>query len=155
MNTVKRNGVKKMSKNIIPQIAEILGVEIGEEFKVDIANENEIFRISEKGIEYRYSGGYAEKLCPNWVSANRSFYKFLTGEAKIIRLPFLPKQDETYWTFYRSPNSNKWVVTSTTWTDSVADRAKRKVGWCYRTEKRAKFALSEVAWEQGVGYEFI
>lgn len=142
-----------MSESLFPQIAKMLDIELEEEFKVDIAQENEIFRISEKGFETRYSGGYAEELCPNWRLINHSFYKFLTGEAKIVKLPFKPKQGKKYWTFYRSTTSNKWMVFSMTWTDSVADIAKFKVGWCYRTEKEAKTALPEIAKKYGVGYE--
>ena len=49
-----------MSESLFPQIAKMLDIELEEEFKVDVAQENEIFRISEKGFEFRYSGGYAE-----------------------------------------------------------------------------------------------
>ena len=142
-----------MSESLFPQIAKMLDIELEEEFKVDVAQENEIFRISEKGFEFRYSGGYAEELCPNWKQINHSFYKLLTGEAKIVKLPFKPKQGKPYWTFYRSTSSNKWVVANITWIDSVSDRAKLKVGWCYRTESEAKTALPEIAKEQGVEYE--
>ena len=33
MNTVKRNGGKKMGKNLIPEIAKLLGVEVGKNLK--------------------------------------------------------------------------------------------------------------------------
>lgn len=142
-----------MSESLFPQIAKMLDIELEEEFKVDIAPENEIFRISENGFEFRCLGGYAEEICPNWKVINHSFYKLLTGEAKIVKLPFKPKQGKTYWTFYRSTTSDKWLITSIIWTDSVADVAKLKVGWCYRTENEAKTALPKIANEQGVDYE--
>ena len=88
-----------------------------------------------------------------WKTIPSSFVKLCTGEAKIVKLPFKPKQDDVYWTFYRSTFSDKWLVTSVTWTNTVTDIAKFKVGWCYRTEAEAKSVLPEIAKEQGVGYE--
>ena len=42
-----------MSKNIIPQIAEMLGIVLEEEFKVSIAEKDAIFRITENGLEIK------------------------------------------------------------------------------------------------------
>lgn len=142
-----------MSESLFPQIVKMFGIELEEEFKLDIAQDNEIFRISEKGFETRYVGGYAEELCPNWRLINHSLPALLTGKAKIVKLPFKPKHGKKYWTFYRLTSSNKWTVANLTWTDCVSDRAKFKVGWCYRTEKEAKTALPKIAKEQGVEYE--
>lgn len=146
-----------MDKNIMPQIAEMLGVVLGEEFKVNIATEDEIFRITEIGLELKKlessSNGTGETTFQVWKTIPTSFVKLLTGEAKIIKLPFKPKQGDVYWTFYRSTFSDKWLVTSVTWTNTVTDIAKFKVGWCYRTEAEAKSVLPEIAKEQGVGYE--
>ena len=144
-----------MSKNLIPQIAEMLGIVLGEEFKVDIAAEDEIFRITENGLELKKleSGSSDTGETTVWKTIPTSFIKLLTGEAKIVKLPFNPKQGDAYWTFYRSTFSDKWLVTSITWTNSVTDIAKFKVGWCYRTEAEAKSALPEIAKEQGVEYE--
>lgn len=147
-----------MDKNIIPQIAEMLGIVLGEEFKVDIAAEDEIFRITENGLELKKlesdsSDNTGETTLQVWKTIPTSFVKLLTGEAKIVKLPFNPKQGDAYWTFYHSTFSDKWLVTSVTWTNTVTDIAKLKVGWCYRTEAEAKSALPEIAKEQGVGYE--
>lgn len=146
-----------MDKNIMSQIAQLLGVELGEEFKVDIATEDEIFRITENGLELKKlessSSDKGETTLQVWKTIPTSFVKLLTGEAKIIKLPFKPKQGDVYWSFYRSTFSDKWLVTSITWTNTVTDIAKFKVGWCYHTEAEAKSALPEIAKEQGVGYE--
>lgn len=147
-----------MNKNIIPQIAEMLGIVLREEFKVDIAAEDEIFRITENGLELKKlesdsSDNTGETTFQVWKTIPSSFVKLCTGEAKIVKLPFNPKQGDVYWTFYRSTFSDKWLVTSVTWTNTVTDIAKLKVGWCYRTEAEAKSALPEIAKEQGFGYE--
>lgn len=141
----------------MPQIAQLLGVELGEEFKVNIATEDEIFRITEIGLEFKKlessSNGTGETTLQVWKTIPTSFMRLLMGEAKIVKLPFKPKQGDVYWTFYRSTFSDKWIVTSVTWTNTVTDIAKLKVGWCYRTEAEAKSVLPEIAKEQGVGYE--
>lgn len=144
-----------MSKNIIPQIAEMLGIVLKEEFKVSIAEEDAIFRITENGLEIKNqdSSDTGETTFQVWKTIPSSFVKLCTGEAKIVKLPFKPKQGDVYWTFYRSTFSDKWLVTSVTWTNTVTDIAKLKVGWCYRTEAEAKSALPEIAKEQGFGYE--
>lgn len=144
-----------MSKNIIPQIAEMLGIVLKEEFKVNIAEKDAIFRITENGLEIKNqdSSDSIEDINQEWKTLPSSFVKLCTGEAKIVKLPFKPKQGDVYWTFYRSTFSDKWLVTSVTWTNTVTDIAKLKVGWCYRTEAEAKSALPEIAKEQGVGYE--
>lgn len=144
-----------MDKNIMLQIAQLLGVELGEEFKVNIATEDEIFRITENGLEIKNqdSSDNVGDISQEWKTLPSSFVKLLTGEAKIIKLPFKPKQGDVYWSFYRLTFSDKWLVTSITWTNTVTDIAKFKVGWCYRTESEAKSALPEIAKEQGVGYE--
>lgn len=147
-----------MNKNIMSQIAQMLGVEMEEEFKVDIATEGEIFRITENGLELKKpessSSSFGDTNLQVWKTIPTSFVKLLTGEAKIVKLPFIPKQGDVYWSFYRSTITDKWLVTSIIWTNSVTDIAKFKVGWCYRTEREAKAALPEIAKEQGVEYEF-
>lgn len=146
-----------MNKNIMSQIAKMLGVEMEEEFKVDIATEGEIFRITENGLELKKlessSSSFGDTNLQVWKTIPTSFVKLLTGEAKIVKLPFIPKQGDVYWSFYRSTFSGKWFVNDVVWTDCVTDIAKFKVGWCYRTEKEAKAALPEIAKEQGAEYE--
>ena len=56
MNTVKRNGGKKMSKNLIPEIAKLLGVEVGEEFKVK-DEDGLTYRFTDDGLKITYNGG--------------------------------------------------------------------------------------------------
>ena len=144
-----------MSKNIIPQIAEMLGIVLKEEFKVSIAEEDAIFRITENGLEIKNqdSSDSVEGINQEWKTLPSSFVKLCTGEAKIVKLPFKPKQGDVYWSFYRSTFSGKWFVNDVVWTDCVTDIAKFKVGWCYRTEREAKAALPEIAKEQGAEYE--
>ena len=146
-----------MDKNLIPEICKMLGVVLEEEFKVNIAEKDAIFRITENGLELKKlesgSSDTGETTLQVWNTIPTSFIKLLTGEAKIVKLPFKPKQGDVFWSFYRSISSDKWLVISITWTNAVTDIARFKVGWCYRTEAEAKSALPKVAAEMGVEYK--
>ena len=133
-----------MRENISIDIAKILHLDFGETFEIEgysgvkfYFNENGLFADTGKEV----------------IIAKEPLVKIILGEAEIKRGPFIPKQGDVYWSFYRSTFSDKWLVTSITWTNTVTDIAKFKVGWCYRTEAEAKSALPEIAKEQGVGYE--
>lgn len=138
-----------MSKNLFPQIAEMLNVDIGEEFKLQEID-NKIYKIELNGFWQRTEN----QKC--WDSMEGSFFELnaiLMGKRTVVKLPWKPKQGDVFWSFYRSISSDKWLVISITWTNAVTDIARFKVGWCYRTEAEAKSALPEIAKEQGVGYE--
>lgn len=136
-----------MSKNLIPEIARMLGVKLGEEFKIDIRS-NDIFQITESGIWMKKDVNKDE-----WVEMPFEFMMLCNGDAKLIKLPWRPKKGEGYWTFNVFFGSGKWAVASFAWGDEVFDKAVLKAGWVYRTKKEAKAALPTVAKEMGVKYE--
>ena len=136
-----------MDKNLIPQIAKMLGVEIGEEFKVK--GREYIFHFVDNGlIAYRTDGSALP-----YENCFAHFLWLINGEEEIVKIPWKPKEGDVFWSFYRSISSDKWLVISITWTNAVTDIARFKVGWCYRTEAEAKSALPVVATKLGVDYE--
>lgn len=135
-----------MAKNLIPEIAQMLGVEIGEEFQIDIRS-NDIFQITESGVWMRKGIDKEE-----WVEKPFEFVMLCNGDAKLIKLPWRPKKGEGYWTFNVFFGSGKWAVASFAWGDEVFDKAVLKAGWVYRTREEAKAALPKVAAEMGVEY---
>lgn len=133
-----------MSKNLIPQIAQMLGVELGEEFKID-KYDGLIFKfVDNKLMTTRpdYKGA-------TWVTPYATFNELVGGEVGVIKLPWQPKKGEKYWSF----RPGAWMVTWYTWEDSPLDFAFYKVGWVFHTKKEAQAALPAVAKEMGV--EFI
>lgn len=98
-----------MAKNLIPEICKMLGVEIGEEFKVEgVADKTYKFIIDELIVcgEENTNHGY--------VSANMMLVSLAKGDANLIKLPWKPKKGDAYYTFeiFRG----KWVVRSLWWT---------------------------------------
>lgn len=137
-----------MSKNLIPQIAQMLGVELGEEFKIKGYGEL-TYKFDNDGLRVRCSND-ARKFNP---TASTSFTALLAGKDEIIKLPWKPKQDETFYTFGIHATENKWVVVSVKWWDNVKNLALYKIGWVYRSQAEAEAALPAVAKEMSVEYE--
>ena len=136
-----------MSKNLIPQIAQMLGVEIGEEFKVD---------------RYEYDGmtcKFAENMLMSrsdlkgaeWGITDVILSTLLAGDAEIVKLPWKPKKGETYYTFELL--NGKWIVHLLWWAEVPCHYALLDKGWVYRTKAEAETALPKVAAEMGVEYE--
>lgn len=66
--------------NLIPKIAKMLGVELGEEFKIDIRS-NDIFQITESGIWMKKDVNKDE-----WVEMPFEFMMLCNGDANIVKL---------------------------------------------------------------------
>ena len=75
--------------NLIPQIAQILGVEIGEKFKVKGYNEL-TYRFDADGLKESFSNRPKEE----WTFANAALGSLLAGKLEIIKLPWKPKEGE-------------------------------------------------------------
>ena len=132
-----------MAKNLIPEIARMLGVELGEEFK--IKGDNRTYWFDLDGL---HSGEYEAE-----DEDDAMLHDLLCGEVEIVKLPWKPKQDETFYTFGIHATETKWVVVSVKWWDNVKNLALYKIGWIYRSQAEAEAALPAVAAEMGVRYE--
>lgn len=138
-----------MSKNLIPQIAEMLGVALGEAFKIKGEDELMTYRFNSDGLQVTYGDGIEIP----YISTNPAFAALLNGTDEIVKLPWKPKQDETFYTFGIHATETKWVVVSVKWWDNVKNLALYKIGWIYRSQAEAEAALPAVATEMGVRYE--
>lgn len=131
--------------NLIPQIAEMLGVKLGEEFKIDTSGDD-IFQITESGVWMRKSIDKEE-----WLEKPFEFVMLCNGDAEIIRLPWKPKKGELVYTFcYCIGSNDKWTITWRHWENRVEEIALLKAGWIYRSRAEAERALQDVAVEEGV-----
>lgn len=135
-----------MSKNLIPQIAHMLGVEIGEEFK--IKGEDELtYRFDSDGLKLTHDSG----IELSQISANVAFVDLVNGKDEIVKLPWKPKMDERYWTFGLGVDG-KWIVIARRWEGYPCEFLLVDKGWAYRREEEAKAALPSVAKELGVEF---
>lgn len=139
-----------MSKNLIPEIAKMLGVELGEAFKVK--GDNELtYRFTNAGLKLTHDSGI--EIAD--VSAKVAFADLLNGKDEIIKLPWKPKAGEQYYSFggrfFGDPTV--WIVVDVIWQGLAYDVAMFDKGWVYRTKEEAQAALPKVAAELGVEYE--
>lgn len=135
-----------MAKNLIPEIAKMLGVELGEEFKIK-GREGAIYKFIVDGL--LVSDDDAEKV---YTTAHMPLVGLVRGDIEIVKLPWKPKHKDKYWTFYIN-NHDKLDTDWNIWTEEVAELARLKAGWVYRTRAEAEAALPAVAKEIGVEYE--
>lgn len=138
-----------MSKNLIPQIAQMLGVELGEKFKIKGEDELMTYSFNSDGLQVTYGDGIELP----YLSTNLVLVALVNGEEEIIKLSWKPKLNERYWTFMSSLEGGKLYVLNYMWDNSVIDVALHKVGWVFRTCEEAQAALPAVAKELGVEYK--
>ncbi len=129
-----------MAKNLIPEICKMLGVELGEEFKVRSifggSPNNKIYHFGTKELFYTHEKNQNE------IKDEYTLTELINGDCEIIKLPWKPKQDEEYYTF--GGGDRMWGISRQQWTGHPFDLALLEKGWIYRTEKEAKAALPTV-----------
>lgn len=131
-----------MSKNLIPKIAKMLGVELGEEFKV--GNNNVKFWFDLDGL-------HSEEF----ETADLTFYRLARGDAEIVKLPWKPKKEERCWYIITDPdcdNEESLIAVEDWWYGSFDEQIALKAGVVYRTRAEAEAALPAVAAELGVEF---
>lgn len=137
-----------MAKNLIPEIAKMLGVELNEEFKVRSifggSPNNKIYHFGTKELFYTHEKNQ------NKIKDEYTLTELINGDCEIVKLPWKPKRDANYYTF---GCDSKWRVCPAIWAEHPIDLALFDKGWVYRTEKEAEAALPKVAAEMGVEYE--
>ena len=119
-----------MAKNYIQDVAKMLGVELGEEFKID--GSNLIYKFFENGLYFRCIEG--------WSPTKYEFLDLITGKLEIVKLPWQPKYDEKYYL----PGLKFTKVLSAFWNNTVADFAYKETGMVFRTAEECEAALPEL-----------
>lgn len=138
-----------MAKNLIPEIAHMLGVEIGEEFKIK-GYDGLTYKLTDNGLELTTVDGQKTK----WFD-NGALNSLLKGKMEIVKLPWKPKAGEQYYSFGGRliGDPTVWIVVDVIWQGLAYDVAMFDKGWVYRTKEEAESALPRVAAEMGVEYE--
>lgn len=137
-----------MSKNLIPEICKLLGVKPGEEFKIK-GYDGLTYKLTDNGLELTAVDGQKTK----WFD-HGALSSLLKGKMEIVKLPWKPKEEEIFYSFYDAEMNGILRVANFVWGDNViSHRALYKAGWVYRTREEAEAALPSVATEMGVEYE--
>ena len=133
-----------MGKNLIPEIAQMLGVTIEEEFKIKDKHSgfvsDKTYKFSENALMYFHQED--GNIC-RIVADSMTLCSLLNGYLEVVKLPWRPKKGEDYYTFGTS--AGVWMVWQQHWTNHPFDYAVLAKGWVYHSKKEAEFALSKVA----------
>lgn len=136
--------------NLIPQIARMLGVKIGEEFQIKEYGER-IYRFANSGLQLIYDNGVRNLN----TTTNMALSGLLSGDFEIVKMPWKPKFGEKYYSFGGKfiGDSSIWIIVDVIWDGLAYDVDMLDKGWVFRTKEEAKAALPAVAAELGVEYE--
>lgn len=123
-----------MSKNYMPEVAQMLGVEIGEEFNL-LNEDGEIVLYS----PYKFTGDsiidYEGSTLRGW-----RLWNLLTGDYTLQKRPWRPKDDNEYW-FVELDGD---VQYSYFYKDNESDLASLNMGNCFQSKEAAKAAVPEM-----------
>ena len=126
----------------------MLGVEIGEEFKIK-GYDGLTYKLTDNGLELTTVDGQKTK----WFD-HGALNSLLKGKMEIVKLPWKPKEGQTVYSFYSVGLDGVLKVVDFFWVnDIITFQALAKAGWVYRTKEEAQAALPAVAREMGVEYE--
>lgn len=132
----------RMAKNLIPEIVKMLGVGIGEEFKIE--GNNRIYKFDLNGLHSEHCEMEAVAL---WA--------IVCGDMEIVKMPWKPKFGEKYYSFGGKfiGDPSIWIIVDVIWDGLAYDVAMLDKGWVFRTREEAQAALPKVAAEMRVEYE--
>ena len=119
-----------MNNNLIPAIAKMLGVEVGEEFIVKRSN-------SSARVNYFSS---TQLLNKEEGSAPAALVYLLNGTLEITKLPWKPKTGEKYWSYSADIGSVTWYV----WGDRFLDKLRFKNNIVFATKEKAEEKVKSI-----------
>lgn len=136
-----------MAENFMPEIAKMLGVEMGETFyindhlgrRVCAYSDNNLFKIGESALLHlNNTDGCFEGTDRDHII----FVKLLAGLLTIEKLPWEPKQGEEYWTIHFEPVGKPRAILYP-WMGDKPDFTNLRLNMVYRTKAEAEAHLSE------------
>lgn len=153
-----------MAKNLIPEIAQMLGVEPGEEFLLRntktgaiCSKEIFVFMVEDRCEEFNGKVRFKKKSDNGYqyhssVYSTEIFKQLCEGKYEVVKLPWKPKKGDTFYSF-ELLNNNKWGVCMDWWIEGPCCYALLEKGWVYFKKEEALAALPKVTAELGVEYE--
>ena len=122
-----------MAKNCMAAVAELLGMELGEEFVIQNADRKETVILAADGFHV---------IQPNNVVGpdhGKLLSKVLQGLYEVKKIPWEPKKDERYYI----PSVSNQCVQKYFWHEYTLDFAMKALGMIYRTKEEAEAHLAE------------
>ena len=124
-----------MNKNLMPEVAELLGVELEESFAIKTAKSIFRARLTTSGLHINYNS----IIQPD---RNNLLCGLLQGLYTIQRPSWEPKNGEIYWTIFFI-SDGKAFVDKLVWSGDSVDFSKKALGMVYKTKEEAEANLSK------------
>lgn len=124
-----------MAKNYMQDVARMLGVELGEEFKWKEVDGDEIYygKLTEKGFMGSKEDG-------TFWSYNWQWEDLLTGAFEIEKLSWQPKEGDRYY----FPATDFRYSCPEAWDNHPIDFALKEAGMIFKTKEECEAALPEL-----------
>ena len=122
-----------MAKNLMPEVAKSLGVEIGEEFVIENADRKENVVLALDGFHV---------IQPNNVVGpdhGKLLSKVLQGLYAVKKIPWEPQEGDMYYIL----NTRALFIESFMWDNGTFDYLAKNMGIIYRTKAEAEAHLAE------------
>lgn len=119
-----------MAKNYIADVARMLGVELGQEFK--IKDDHYIYKLIEDGLVQESDGN-------QWLTT-AILLKLLRGNVEIVKVPWQPKDGEHYY----FPAADFQYSCPAAWHNSPIDFALKEAGMIFKTKAECDVTLPEL-----------
>ncbi len=123
-----------MSKNYMTTVAAVLGVEMGDTFKVVYIDSNiedeKYFQLTKKGLETSDDGIHWRGTVPSVLQ------DLMTGKARVATLPWKPRINETYYIpcIVADP---EYMFSVRSWNDKDYDNEYYRMGLVCKTKEEA------------------
>ena len=126
-----------MTKNYMSEVAKMLGVELGEEFKIK-GRENSRYKLTEEGM---WTNGVF-----GWERIRMDLEMVLNGQYNIEKLPWKPKDGDKYFYVCWHYFANRAIFTSSSVFNIMSETECLRVdiGNCFRTYDEAEAQKYEV-----------
>ena len=121
--------------NYYKQVAEMLGVELNEEFRLK-HKDGSILKFKYKITEF---SGLLFKGIDEWVQSGY-IDKIISGDLTIVKISWKPNFDEFY--YYYSPCVG--ITYQERWNNTSSDYCMWKIGNCFRTREEAEIKGKEI-----------
>jgi hypothetical protein len=119
-----------MAKNYMADVARMLGVELGQEFK--IKDDHYIYKLIEDGLVQESDGN-------RWLTT-AILLKLLRGNVEIVKVPWQPKDGEHYY----FPAADFQYSCPAAWHNSPIDFALKEAGMIFKTKAECDVTLPEL-----------
>ena len=129
------------------EIANMLGLEIGEKFTIKGHPDYGTFWFVDdqsEGWRELWKVDLEKGFYDAEIEINDTLEQLLAGFYEVEKMPWKPKRSQKYYTVNYTLQTNEKVIDETIWIDSVYDLMRWKSGNCFKTRKKAEIKGEEL-----------